>query len=71
MFYMVEPGEEYLLHMSLWKNVPLKFRMDGKTESMDITVTKQIETRDSTMNDCNDDVEYSYIGMCIKLKIEI
>ena len=61
LFYMVEPKNEYLLHMSLWKNVPLTFRMDGNTESMDITIKKLVEHRDRQMN-CNTDVDYSYIG---------
>ena len=56
---MVEPGEEYFLHMSLWKNVPLAFTMDGKTESMDITLSKQME---KSSDSCVDNVEYDYVG---------
>ena len=58
-FYMVEPGEEYFLHMSLWKNVPLAFTMDGKTESMDITLSKQME---KSSDSCVDDLKYDYVG---------
>ena len=42
---MVHPGEEYFLHMSLWKNVPFGFKMNEQTESMYVTVTKQVEKR--------------------------
>ena len=59
-FYMVEPGEEYFLHMSLWQQVPLSFKMDGKTESMDITIIKQREQIVSST--CINDVNYDYIG---------
>ena len=62
MLYMVHPGEEYFLHMSLWQNVPLTFKIDGKTESTDITIKKLVEQRDGTTNNCNADVEYSYVG---------
>ena len=65
MFYMVEPGEEYNLHMSLWKHVPLTFKMDSNTESMDITIKKAVEKRHHGEMNCNSDIEYSYTGTCI------
>ena len=59
-FYMVEPGEEYFLHMSLWQHVPLSFKMDRNTEYMDITIIKQREQIVSSR--CINDVNYDYIG---------
>ena len=68
MFYMVEPGEEYFLHMSLWKNVPFGYKMDSKTESLDVTLTKQVEKRATKLDEnehCIDDESYNFIGKYI------
>ena len=64
---MVHPGEEYFLHMSLWKTVPFGFKLDGKTEFMDLTMAKEVEKRDSSTSDCVDDLEYDFIGKCLSL----
>ena len=57
---MVEPGNEYYVHMSLWKNVPLTFKMDGNTEFMDVTLRKVVESRDT--GNCNSNKDYKYTG---------
>ena len=57
---MVEPGDEYYLDMSLWKTVPFNFMLDSNTESMDITLQRTIMEQD--LEECNSDVNYSYIG---------
>ena len=59
---MVHPGDEYFLHLSLWKTVPFGFKLDGKTEFMDLTMAKQVEKRDSSA-DCVDDLEYDFVGI--------
>ena len=64
-FYLVHPGEEFFLHMSLWKTVPFGFKLDGKTEFMDLTMAKQVEKIDSSTNDCVDDLDYDYVGKII------
>ena len=66
-FYLVHPGEEYFLHMSLWKTVPFGFKLDGKTEFMDLTMAKEVEKRDSSTSDCVDDLEYDFIGKRLSL----
>ena len=48
--------------MSLWKTVPFGFKLDGKTEFMDLTMAKQVEKIDSSTNDCVDDLDYDYVG---------
>lgn len=60
MFHMVEWGEEIFLHHALWRNVPLTFRMDGNTETMDIALTKVVE--EMSVGDCISDEDYSYTG---------
>ena len=64
-FYMVHPGEEFFLHMSLWKTVPFGFKLNAKTEFMDLTVEKQVEIIDSSTNECVDDMAYDYVGKII------
>ena len=70
-FYMVHPGDEYFLHMSLWKTVPFGFKLDGKTEFMDLTMAKEVEKRDSSTSDCVDDLEYDFIGKDLVLNTQL
>ena len=63
-FYMVHPGDEYFLHLSLWKTVPFGFKLDGKTEFMDLTMAKEVEKKDSNAN-CVDDLNYDFVGIIL------
>ena len=67
-FYMVHPGEEFFLHMSLWKTVPFGFKLNAKTEFMDLTIEKQVEIIDSSTNECVDDMAYDYVGKIITVE---
>ena len=57
--WITEPGEEYYLHMSLWRDVPFTFKLDANTESFDITVKKVVKRVNEA---CNSDENYNYIG---------
>jgi len=41
-FWITKPGQEFYLHMSLWQDVPFTFKMDSKTESVDVAMKKVV-----------------------------
>ena len=57
--WITEPGEEYFMHMSLWRDVPFTFKLGKSIESSDLTLKKVVKT---TEDDCNSDESYDYIG---------
>jgi hypothetical protein len=59
LFWITEPGEEYFMHMSLWRDVPFTFKLGKSIESSDLTLKKVVKT---TEDDCNSDANYDYIS---------
>ena len=57
--FVTEPGEEYYVHMYLWRTNPFSFKLDSKVEAVDLTL-KKIESHRDT--DCNAGDDYDYIG---------
>ena len=57
--WITEPGEEYFLHMSLWRDVPFTFKLDKSIESSDLTLKKIVKTKE---DNCNSDETYDYIS---------
>ena len=57
--WIAEPGEEYFLHMSLWRDVPFTFKLGKSIESSDLTLKKVVKTKNEN---CNSDEDYDYIG---------
>ena len=59
LFWIAEPGEEYFMHMSLWRDVPFTFKLGKSHESSDLTLKKVVKTKE---DDCNSDESYDYIS---------
>ena len=57
--FVTEPGEEYYVHMYLWRINPFSFNLDAKVEAVDLTLKKVESHRDTN---CNADDDYDYIG---------
>ena len=38
--FVTEPGEEYYVHMYLWRINPFSFKLDAKVEAVDLTMKK-------------------------------
>ena len=57
MVYVTEPGEEYYMHMFLWRVVPFSFKLGAEIESVDLTLKKVQKTND---HDCVKN--YDYMG---------
>ena len=58
--WITEPGEEYFMHMSLWRDVPFTFKFGKSLQSSDLTLKKVVKTKDG---DCNSDENYDYISI--------
>ena len=58
--WITEPGEEYFLHMSLWRDVPFTFKLAKSIESSDLTLQKVVKTKE---DNCNSDENYDYISI--------
>ena len=59
--YITEPGEEYYMHMFLWRVIPFSFKLDKDMEAVDLTLKKVVTTRRDIECDANEN--YNYIGM--------
>ena len=57
--YITEPGEEYYVHMYLWRIQPFSFKLEADVEMIDLALRK-IETHSAL--DCNASDDYDYIG---------
>ena len=57
--YITEPGEEYYVHMYLWRINPFSFKLAADVEAIDLTVKKKVVHRDT---DCIGSDDYDYIG---------
>ena len=53
--WITEPGEEYFMHMSQWRDVPFTFKLDKSLKTSDLTLKKveKIKT-----DGCNSDENY-------------
>ena len=60
MVYVTEPGEEYYMHMFLWRVNPFSFKLGADIEAVDLTL-KKIQTIKDTKCDANEN--YNYIGI--------
>ena len=58
--FVTEPGEEYYVHMYLWRINPFSFKWNANLEAIDLTLKKVMSHRDT---DCNSDEDYDYIGI--------
>ena len=58
--YVTEPGEEYFMHMFLWRVIPFSFKLGADIEAIDLTVKKTQTTKDIK---CDDNDNYDYIGI--------
>ena len=57
--YITEPGEEYFVHMYFWRIDPFSFKLDSKTELIDVLVKKTLSYREGN---CNATDDYDYIS---------
>ena len=57
--YITEPGEEYFVHMYLWRINPFSFKLEADVEAIDLTVKKIVSHRNT---DCIGTDDYDYIG---------
>ena len=55
--YVTEPGEEYYMHMFLWRIIPFSFKLGAEIESVDLTLKKVKKT-----NDQNCAKNFDYMG---------
>ena len=62
LFWIAEPGEEFYLHHSLWREVPFAFKMTALTETIDITLKRVVKKQ---VGDCESSEEYDYTGKAI------
>ena len=53
--WITDPGEEYLMHMSFWRDVPFIFKLGKSLELSDLTLRKVVKTM---KEDCNTDENY-------------
>ena len=59
LIWITHPGEEYFLHMSLWRDVPFTFKLEKQIESADITFKKVVKKE---VGNCNSSMAYDYTG---------
>ena len=60
LIWITEPGEEYFMHMSLWRDVPFTFKFGKSLQSSDLTLKKVVKTKGK---DCNTEENYDYISI--------
>ena len=58
--WLTFPGEEYFLHMSLWREAPFRLKLDKQTESADLAIQKVV--RKELDDGCNSNIDYDYMG---------
>ena len=59
LIWITHPGEEYFLHMSLWRDVPFTFKLEKQISAGDITLKKVVKKE---VENCNSRIEYDYTG---------
>ena len=59
LIWITHPGEEYFLHMSLWRDVPFTFKLEKQIAAGDITLKKVVKKE---VENCNSRIEYDYTG---------
>ena len=59
LIWITHPGEEYFLHMSLWRDVPFTLKLEKQIEAADITFKKVVKKE---VENCNSRIEYDYTG---------
>ena len=57
--YITEPGEEYYVHIFVWRVVPFHFKLDPNIEVVDLTVKKIVSRQNE---DCDANSNYDYVG---------
>lgn len=57
--WLTFPGEEYFLHMSLWREAPFRLKIDKQTESADLAIQKVVRKE---FDGCNMNIDYDYMG---------
>ena len=57
--YIIESGEEYYVHIYIWRVMPFHFKLDADIEVVDLTVKKIVSYEDGN---CNARDDYDYIG---------
>ena len=58
--WLTFPGEEYFLHMSLWRETPFRFKLEKQTESADLAIRTVVQKE---FDGCDMDSEYDYMGV--------
>ena len=58
--YVTEPGEEYYIHIYVWRVMPFHLKLDASAYSVDLAVKKIVADSDK---DCDARSDYDYIGM--------
>ena len=59
LIWITHPGEEYFLHMSLWRDVPFTLKLEKQIAAGDITLKKVVKKE---VENCNSRIEYDYTG---------
>ena len=59
LIWITHPGEEYFLHMSLWRDVPFTLKLEKQIAAADITLKKVVQKE---VENCNSRIEYDYTG---------
>ena len=59
--WLTFPGEEYFLHMSLWREAPFRLKLDKDTESADLAIRRVVKKE---FDGCDMSLEYDYM-VCI------
>ena len=59
LIWIAHPGEEYFLHMSLWRDVPFTLKLEKQIASADITLKKVVKKE---IENCNCSMAYDYTG---------
>ena len=57
--FITESGEEYYVHMFLWRIQPFSFKLKADVEMVDLTLRK-VESHSGS--DCNANDDYDYVG---------
>ena len=65
--YITEPGEEYYMHIFVWRVVPFHFNLDPNVEVVDLAVKKIVSYNDE---DCDANNNYNYIGKNFRLHLK-
>ena len=58
--WLTFPGEEYFLHMSLWREAPFRLKFDKETESADLAIRRVVKKE---FDGCDMSLEYDYMGV--------